>query len=169
MKNKQGIGLLLAMSLQVAMASAPTTPTVGASTAAIRPVKGVSPDMLKLQDQADKKEWCARIVEIVDGKAACSTHQCHQPFEYGDASKTGLKKGMRAIELTACDPKLPASDMLLWGPANLLILDTNRPMESGLWEQVKSKKGKAIRFPTEASDGTLSLKAGKFGWEESPE
>jgi len=132
-------------------------------------MKGVTPEVLKIQDQVNKKEWCAHVVEVLDGKEACKTHQCSRPFDYGETSKTGLKKGMRAIELAACDANTHGGEMLLWGPANLMMLDTSRPMESALWEQVTSKKGKSIKFPTEASDGTLSLKGGKFSWTESEE
>jgi hypothetical protein len=167
MTKTQGFGLLLAAAVQAA-AAAPVAPA-GATPTGIRTMKGVTPEVLRIQDQVNKKEWCAHVVEVLDGKEACKTHQCARPFDYGEASKTGLKKGMRAIELAACDASTPGGEMLLWGPANLMLLNTDRPLESGLWEQVTSKKGKSIKFPTEASDGTLSLKGGKFSWTESEE
>jgi len=165
MTKTLGFGFFLAAAVQAA-AAAPVAP-VGTSSTAIRPMKGVTPEVLKIQDQVNKKEWCAHVVEVLDGKEACKTHQCSRPFDYGETSKTGLKKGMRAIELAACDASTPGGEMLLWGPANLMLLNTDRPLESGPWEQVVSKRGKSIKFPTEASDGTLSLKAGKLVWVES--
>lgn len=172
MRKTQGFLLLTlagAFAAQAATVVAPTVPPVSAPSAVLRPIKGVSPDVLKIQDQANKREWCAHVVEVLDGKEACKTHQCLRPFDYDEPSKIGLKKGMRAIELSSCDRAVHGGEMLLWGPANLMILDTDRPIESGLWEQVKSKKGKSIKFPTEASDGTLSLKADRFSWVESQE
>ncbi len=156
-------------AMQAGIAATPSTPA-GMAPTHIRPIKGVSPERLKIQDQADKTEWCARIVEVLDGKAACKSHRCAHPFDDDEPNQSGPQNGMRALELTPCDAGTQhGDDMLLWGPANLLLLSTDRRLESGLWEQVKLKKSKAIKFQTEASDGTLSLKAGKFGWVESLE
>jgi hypothetical protein len=149
--------------------AAPVTQSTTTNESSTKTVKGVKPDILKLQDEVSKKEWCAHVVEVLDGKEACKSHRCVRPFDYDEPKKMGLQKGMRAIELTPCVAQEHGGGMLLWGPANLMLLDTDRPMEAGLWAQVNSKKGKAIKFPTEASDGTLSLKAGKFVWVESLE
>jgi hypothetical protein len=144
MTKTLGFGLLLTAAVQAA-AAAPVVPA-GASPTAIRTMKGVTPEVLKIQDQVNKKEWCAHVVEVLDGKEACKTHQCSRPFDYGKTSKTGLKKGMRAIELAACDTNTHGGEMLLWGPANLMLLNTDRPLESGLWEQVTSKRANPSNF-----------------------
>lgn len=131
------------------------------------PLKSVIPQFLTIQDIATKKEMCAQIVTIADPAKACKVSKCLTPFNYGEKIAEPMKAGVRGIYVDQCESKMSARRYLLWGPENLLILNTARAPEKDFWIQTKHKSQKAIEFATEASSGKLYMKDGKFEWAEA--
>ena len=121
----------------------------------------------------DSAERCMYAVQINDAKQACQQNKCdvqvfHWPVQ-------AIDNGQRALLVTACStgPQLNTGILLSnkgpTGDSGILILQQRREGD-GLWQNIELPNGDyGVELATEAAEGVLTYRQGRYGWEENPD